>query len=400
MGGGGGGFTPVVTSFTMTDAPAGGEVVVNTPWAVYQSAYQKTAMAYVRGDNGNIEVVEYDHVTHTTSSPFVLHAAYEVDLHAAPAICRLADGHLVAAYSQHNVAPINVRVQTTPGDLTTWDSEQTLLHGESTYCNLFELTDEGTLYCFFRWRPDSTSHLMYITSTDGGNTWGADVEVYAVTGEGTYWHLASNGTDRIDIVVTDMAPSIIGGGMAASLAHFYMTGGSFYQTDGTAMGSAPFTFTDATKFIDGPTVDGGCFPFDISPIGPTVAVNVYISGGADVANYDARYTGGSWQYALVANAGGTFDVGQSTGMSHDRDDPDTCVVGVVVAGKWQMVQYHTPDDGLTWNAVGQLTANATSDVYAWVQAVIDGPADLRHVVNLGTITSDTDYSLGTVGLSR
>jgi hypothetical protein len=400
-GGGSGAFAPPAPlSDTITTAPAGGAVVVNTPWAVYQSAYQKTAIAYVRGDNGNVEVVEFDNVTRTTSSPFVLHAAYEVDDHAAPAICRLASGHLVAAYSKHLAAPINVRVQTTPGDITTWDAEQSLSHGASTYCNLFELTAEGKLYCFFRWRPDDTSHLMYITSTDGGNTWGADTAVYAVTNQGTYWHLASNGVDRIDIVVTDIVPSITGGGLPASLGHFYMTGGSFYKSDGTAMGSPPFTFTDTTKIINGPTVGGGCFPFDISPIGPTVAVNVYLAGGTDDAYYDARYTGGVWQTGFVANAGGTFDVGQATGMSHDRDDPDSCVVGQYVGGNWQMVQFTTSDNGVTWASAGQLTANSTADVYAWVQAVVDGPSDLRHVVNYGTITDDTHFSLGNVGLRR
>lgn len=400
--GGVGGFTVPAHGIVIAAAPQGGEVVMNTPWAVYQPAYDKTAIGYVRGDNGNVEVVEYNHATGATSAPFVLHSAYQADLHAAPAICRLASGHLVAAYSKHNVAPINVRVQTTPGTLTAWNGEQTLSHGNSTYCNLFELTDEGKLYLFFRSIPGlpQTSHLMYIVSTDGGNTWGAPVEVYATTDKKTYWHLASNGVDRIDMVVTDEVPTVSGGGLEASLGHFYMANdGECYKSDGTHITAGrPFDFSEVTKIIDGPTVGGGCFPFDISPVGPTVAVNVYL-GGTDDAYYDARYTAGSWQTGLVTNAGDTFDVGQATGMSHDRDDPDSCVVGMIVDGDWQMVQFTTPDNGVTWDQGEQLT-NTTGGLYAWPQAVIDGPADLRHLVNYGSITNDTTYSLGTIGLDR
>lgn len=401
-GGGTGGFTPPVpAAFTITASPAGGAIVVNQPWAVYDAAVGKTFLAYLRGNNGNIEVVSYDHASHTTSSPFVLHSALQVDAHAAPAILVLASGKLVVAYSRHDGSAMFVRRSTNGHDATAWETEQSLtLSGtDITYPNLFELTSEGALYLVYRgvWDPAT---LCYTKSTDGGVTWGAQTPVYR-GGTGTingYWHAMCNGIDRMDFAVTNITPNAVA---HANLYHFYYQGGAYYKSDGTLIStSLPIGPSDCTTIVTGATVNGGCFPFDLSPIGPTVALCVYKNGGTDDGYYDCRWTGSAWQVTLITNAGGVFYGAQSPGLSVDYADPDRYVCVLSVAGSWQAFAYSTPDHGLTWTQDAQLTSTSSPVNHVWPQSVWNHAPDLRTVWLEGTYTNDNTWATGISGVNR
>jgi hypothetical protein len=365
----------------ITASPQGGSAVVNEPWAVYDAVVNKTYLAYVRGGNGNIEIVAYDHATHTVSSPTVLHSALVIDTHAAPSIALLASGHIVVAYTRHSTPPLYIRVSTNTHDISAFDAEHTESQGDTTYCDLVELTAEGKLYLFFRWFSSGTSTLTYISSTDGGNTWSGSVQVYA--GPNVYWHIGNNGVDRIDFVATDMQPLPAS---AASLGHFYYTGGSYYKSDGTLISATrPFGFSAITKIIDGPTAGGGCFPFGISPIGPTVAVCVYLAGGTDNAYWDVRWTGSAWQATFITNAGGVFYGAQASGLSVDYAAPDHYVCVLNVSGSWQVFEYTTPDNGLTWVQGAQLTATSSPVNHVWTASVIHHTRELRTVVGISGV---------------
>ena len=99
----------------------------------------------------------------------------------------------------------------------------------ATYANLYELKKEGKLYNFFR---GIHFNPTFVTSTDGGETWGNETHFIASELNGThrpYCHYAGNGTDTIYISFTDGHPRKVGN----SLYYAEFRNGKFWKANGT-----------------------------------------------------------------------------------------------------------------------------------------------------------------------
>jgi hypothetical protein len=393
---------------TITAARQGGWTVMSQATAAAYNGH--VYVVYVNGANGNVEIVDYDEAAGTTSAAFVLHAAIDspADGHDGPSVLiRSSDHRIVVAYSQHGDTAPRVRISTNPADISAFGSEAVLSVGQSsvTYCNLFELTSEGAIYLFYRDfdHGTNTSRLAYTKSTDGGSTWASQTLVYANPGESAYWHLGSNNVDRIDIAPTDKAPQAVGGSNASNVYHAYLVGGVWHQTDGTTIGaSMPFAPADLTEVCVGSTMGGGNFPNGIAYTDdgrPVIADSLYLAGGTDNAYYDLRWSGSAWVVNVVAaSAGGVYFSNQAPAVNVDPANANSYYAGVKVGATWEMFGQTTADDGATWTT-RQLTVASTGVNWHPSQVVGHSATGVAMVWQIGTIVSDTDFSLGILGVT-
>lgn len=402
-----GAFTPPVPAqpLALLSSPKGGWTVISQATAASYDGH--TYIVYVNSSNGNVEIVDYDEVADTTSSAFVLHSALDspADAHDGPAVLvRSSDHRIVVAYAQHGDTNPRVRISTNPADVSAFGSEivPSITSDSITYCNLIELSAESAIYLFFRDHDHGTetSYWSYMKSTDDGSTWSAATRVYANPAQSAYWHVGSNGVDRIDIAATDKAPQAIGGSNASNVYHAYYLGGSWYKTDGTLISAGmPFAPADLTKVCDGAAMGGGNFPVGIAYTTdgyPVIANSLYLASGTDNSYCDLRWSGSAWAVNIIqASAGGVFFSNQSPGVSVDWGDASVYYLGLKVGSQFEMFRFETADDGATW-ASRQLSFDSTAPNIRPSQVVGHGDA-LACVWLVGTYTSDTDFSLSVRG---
>lgn len=406
--GGGSSGIPQPTPFvrSITSAPHGGWTVIAQPAAASYNGH--TYVVYVNGSNGNVEIVDHDELAETTSSPFVLHSALDSpgDSHDCPSVLvRSSDHRIVVAYSAHGDTNPRVRISTNPADSSAFGSEivPSITSDSITYCNLFELSGESNaLYLFFRDfdHGPETAQWSYMKSTNGGATWSASTKVWAIAGESAYWHVGSNGVDRIDFAATDVAPQAISGSGASDVFHAYYQGGAWHQTDGTTItATLPFGTADVTKVCDGGTMGGGNFPYGISYTAdgrPVIADALYLTGGTDNGYYDLRWSGSTWVVnEVLASAGGVFFSNQSGGVNVVASNASIYYASVLIAGQWEIVRYRTIDDGMSWSARQATFASSGVNIRP---AQVRGTGAFEIVVLEGTYTSDTDFDLGVLGM--
>lgn len=411
MAGGGGGTTPAVgTPTTISSAPEGAWSHIGDPKAVYLSAVDKTVFGYVDGTSGDVEVKTYDNAAGTTSAAVTLKAAVggidgNPDHHDSPALLRRAsDGKLVAVYSPHSSANIYRRISTSADDASSWAAETNLdssIGGtDYTYPALLELTDESTVYLFVR--DNSIVHddtLIFSTSTDGGSTWSAKTAIYQnLAGDGPYWKICTNGTDRFDVFATDA--SMPTGTGVVKVYHFYYQGGSYYKTDGTALGSPPFTPSDVTLVYDGAA--GRAWAFDAIWSGGEPRVLLQQADSTSVGSAttniirEYRYRSGAWVgYDVIPDTGGLWVANISPGAVYDHANPSLVYGAKKVSGKWEMWRYRTTDDGVSWVGTAVTSASASDNL---TPAYVADHGDMSVIWFYGSYTNYLSYSTGIKGL--
>lgn len=388
---------PDTSPLALTAASAGGWTQASDPHAVYHAGY--VYFGYVNGANGNIEVRAWQVATGTVSAARVMHAALEVDTHAAPAlIVRDADHKLIAAYSAHNGTQLyNIvsadSLDTDPTLASGFDSEHlldaTILGTKYTYPTLLQLlgeTDDPT-YLFVRNATSdlATGALAYTKATDiDGGFWSAIVTVWSITGASCYFEIESDGATRIDFAVTDGPPD---SGTDVSIYHFYYDG-TWRKSDGTDMGSPPFDTTDATLVYDG--AGGDAWAQDIDPNGGNPVITFNVTGATPSSHRYARWDGAAWDLTTIVG-GPTFADPAPVGVL-DHEDVSVVYLDRTISSTREIWKYTTTDNGASFTGVPVTADSADDNLY---------PATIRHHVGgrrvvwlVGTYTDSTDNAMG------
>lgn len=343
--------------------------------------------------SGDVMVGAYDEATAVVTS-FELKTAFEVDWHGSPALCVRSDGRLVAAYCKHDADTVlYVRLSTNAGDISAWGAETNIDPqidtGDAytyTYPVLFT-DDAGTLWLFYRQWTTTTSKWSYTTSTDSGATWAPDTVFYQVAATSTYMHIAHDGVDRFDFVVSD--------GDAGTptpdthVYHFSMRDGVRYKTDGTVIAALPLGPSDLTLVHTGAAVS----PLNVIGNGGAPVIICPTYDGTTVTYHYAAWDGAAWNVeTMVAYPWDAPPWGYAGAC---LDGAGTVYLSLPVAGVYSLNRYRTWDAGASWTT--DVLASSPSDDFYPVP--VTDPHRLRAVALRGTASSFTSYTLQTIGIA-
>jgi hypothetical protein len=388
----------------LATSPQGGWTQKPRSRALHHVGY--SYVAYVSGA-GDVAVVAIPDSTQVPGSPVVLHAAFQVDTHAAPAMYLRSDNKLLVVYCGHNGGLMYQRIS-----VNTLDSDPTLSGGFTveatafsgelhTYPMLVGRSSESTatVYCFYRDDQSGTAVLAYRKSTDDGATWGSQHEVYKSAGNRTYWDIFGNGTDRIDFVVTDCATT----DQLGDIYHFYADLTDYHKSDGTVIsGSQPWAPSDLTLVYNDATagrawshdgfLDSGGKPRFIFGI----ATNWSPPGGTDTEYAYARWSGSAWVVSTILASGGAGQFDPMYGCLDPVEETRAYLIRYI-SSKFELWRYITADNGATWAGVAVTSASSGANLYP--VAVKDHPSPGLAVAWIaGTYVSATDYTMGIKGL--
>lgn len=292
-------------------------------------------------------------------APVVLNSTVGTDDHNNPAyLRRSSDGRIIAHYTGHNIASYYQRISTNPDDMSSWGSETNLdaSLGASnyTYTNLVQITDG--IFTFIRCISTGDYAPHYSVSTDNGATWSAVVKL--MDGLRPYFRVFKSGANRIDIIANDGHPNEFTGN---STYHFYYDAGAWKATDGTTLGSLPYTpATHLTKIYDGASVESWVHDvsFDTTAGVPVAVFATFPTPASDHRYRYAKWSGSAWNHYEICTAGGPLYSGEtyySGGICIDPDNPNIIYCSREDgSGIYQIWKGVTADGGATWTLT-QLT---------------------------------------------
>lgn len=386
---------PLPSVLTLTSAPNGG----NNPW-VTAGGYQYGGVAvfgWVDG-SGNVECGTYDETSGSIGGPYTIHAAFQADAHSSPAFLRRSsDGKIVCVYSHHNATPLNRRISTNADDPTAWgsatDLDAQLGGARYTDYQMVELSD-GTIVLFYRDEPSAgtDSRWCYSTSTDGGVTWAAQIQLFKIASTRSYaimWK--PSGSDLLHFATTNGASSGF-----TKIGHFRMNGLTLARTksDGTAIAAAlPLTFADITTVYTGA---GNVFPITLA----FDSANPVIAGWDTLTYTYHRWNGSAWTNTSIVSAGTGFEYNgtgtgfQPWGISVDDGVPDDVWLLKDAGGFPSVYRYHTGDGGATFTPT--LVSSTAGKVHTVV--AIRNPDVMRAYFPVGTWSTYTSWSAGLTGI--
>ena len=394
--GGGGSFVAPRRIFDLTSSGDGG-------WPGKTGAVHHGTTTYFGwvDSAGNLEMMYYTDAA-ASSSVFTLHATLQADWHNRPSLLVDSDGYLHAMYSKHAVDGGGLYHRRTVNSLDTdatisggWDTETNIDSqtggNKYTYPQILELTGEGKLWAVWRWGTSYDAAYFYSTTTDltGATGWTAQTEIYYHSGRGAYIRIDTNGTDRIDFVLS--SGTIVSD--HADLYHFYYDG-TWNASDGTSA-SLPLATTDMTLVYDGATY-GVRLPFDlvVNSSSDIVAVLAAQTGTSERYVY-CTWNGSSWTAQLILDDGGLNTSFVEGGIALDPADTTRVVLSRVLGSRWEMFLEVTADGGATWTETALTSASATDQFYP--VAVQNAGSALTFIWLTGTHTSYTSYSLSIRG---
>ncbi|HYH56584.1 MAG TPA: BNR-4 repeat-containing protein, partial [Anseongella sp.] len=277
------------------------------PRAVYyQGKQERIYFSYITS-KGDVAISARNMKTGETET-FLLHEKLQVDDHNVASILVLADGRLLAFYTEHN-GRIFMRRSKEPEDIRTWEEEKVLPFGNrTTYSHPVMLPEEnGRIYLFWRgsdWQPS------FSYSEDAGTTW-ADPRAF-IAGEGLknahrpYLKVASDNKGRIDFLFTDGHPAKE---TFNSVYHFYYRKGKLYQTGGELIGTMeqlPVSHEKVNKVYDAAATGVRAWIADIALDKRNRPVIVYVRFPRETDHYYhyAYWDGEKWTDRELCRAGG------------------------------------------------------------------------------------------------
>lgn len=362
----------------------------------------------------------YDLNHHQRLGRVTLHQDFDRDDHNSPVFYARPDGSLLTLYARHSTENRHYYRVSGKEDYLHWGEEKTIEHQDpATYMNPHYLSDDKTLYNFFRgieWNP------TLVTSNDHGDSWNKAQHFIQSEVNGRqrpYVRYASNGKDTIAITFTDAHPRDYGN----SLYYAEFRAGNFYKADGSFIKNltkdGPLKPSEAEKIFTGG--QGGFRGFELSAQNSAWTSDIVLdrAGKAHIAyslylsNNDLRYRvaqwdGKRWVDREVAYAGTRLYEREAsyTGLiSFDPTNPNTLVLssdvnpanGADIGGKHQIFTATLNEQDTTasinWT---QLTFDTLRDNIRPIVAAAD-----NHKVILwlrGQYRSYTDYNLDAVGI--
>lgn len=334
---------------------------------------------------GDIEIATYDFDTGRIARS-ELHDQLEADDHAAPALWRRPDGHLLAVYSKHGPeAHYYCRQTEIPGDYTRWQAAATFSPSPTsriTYSNLHFLAAEnggrGRLYNLFR-GLDNTFKPSFAWSDDHGSSWNCGNVLIDVPSEfrhRPYVKYASDGHETIHMLYTEGHPRDFDN----SVYHVYYRGGQLFRSDGALIGPLELGLRspDEGTCVFRGNADNVAWVSDLhlDPVGRPYAVFSVQKNSAGLepsdpeCGQDHRYRyawwdGSQWHDVEIAYAGSRLYRGEDdyTGnLCLDPDRLDTVYVSANVDPEmgmplvsmadglrhYEIYRGTTADRGLTW----------------------------------------------------
>lgn len=314
------------------------EVVPDGAWTFYndergivhRGAYY---LGYVRSD-GHVGVTRWagDGTAPPEHTAFTSDASREVDDHNNPAFVVRPDGRLLALHALHNGPGFFYRIAETeePRGVEDWSAEEFVAAREPvTYSNLAWTKSTNELWALHR---ETNFNPTLVISRDGGRTWSGALHLIA-TGAGKqrpYFHLASDGEKRWDLVYSDGHPR----NAKNSLYHVYMEDSVLHCSDGQPLagladlplahdrgqrGTEVYRYVEEGEAVSDEGVAGGraaVWDLAYDSAGHPVCVfqvqahPVDHNGGKSgqwpdgrIQAYWARWTGAAWETHLIAQAG-------------------------------------------------------------------------------------------------
>jgi hypothetical protein len=321
----------------------------------------------------------------SATEEYVLSSWMSRDDHNGPALIRLDNGKLLAAYAKHDAEPtcywrladFNDRSQQ-----LIWTPERELaLNAKATYSNLFQLSAErNRIYNFIR-AINFNPTILY--SDDEAKSWSGPLQLIKIGTGATrpYVKFVGNGKDRIDLLYTDGHPRDV---PKNNVYHLYYSKGGFHKSDGTLIRTLeevktnPLVPADGTRIYDGSSATGRGWVWDLEYAANGSPVAAYISSfdGADGNDLRYRYArwdpaGKAWIDGQIAFAGTHLYVPENHyagGISIDPADANTVYISANVSpatGKRNATGHYqifrgTKTGGGNWQWT-QLTSDTDAD---------------------------------------
>lgn len=347
------------------------------PRAVYDANTDTTFIGYIGGDSGgsgplDIVVGAYDHANSTWETA-VLHDAFSEDDHNNPAFTILDDGNLAAFWSGHNSGTMYYAVTSTPGDISSFGSRQSISQDSVTYPQPYTLSD-GTVRLHYRERAGTGDGHQYVReSTDGGNTWNAQTRfIEAPTGHyGIYIVTVQDSVGDIHYFATDAQGPTDDPKHDVRYVKYDVNAGDWVDSTGSVIVSdsdLPMQFSDLEVVYDsGATGNDYAWVWDCgidSNDNPGVVFATFPSRDAH-DYYWGYHDGSSWTTAKVTDGGGYIDMSTdsdggglegyySSGLAMDRRDPTTIYLSIGASQgattESTLKKYATSDGGSSWTS--------------------------------------------------
>jgi hypothetical protein len=275
---------------------------------------------------GDIDAVIFD-LQSMTPRKYILREGggqFYCDDHHAPGILVRPDGKYTAFYAAHfGLQSSFFKIY----DADVWSTEYEFNWDDSipggsdyqtTYSNLYYLSDEGRMFNFARGNDGGSPNFMF--SDNGGNRWAYGGQLTAGTGVGGYtkgyYKYWGNGIDRIDFICTETHPR----NYNTSIYHAYIYNGKVFDSFGTEVDSNIYnrtfipTTNDFTTVFPANTELNGytmthCWNNEIQTYedGTIAAIISTRTGGGssdpDHAFIYCRFNGSNWESTYLCQAG-------------------------------------------------------------------------------------------------
>lgn len=375
--------TGSVDNFVVTDDTIQNDVVIadglwtwfTNPRVIYDSG--KYYLGSITG-GGTPHIDSYDSSSGALKT-FYLHSSLETDDHDNPAPIILPNGKIAAFYSTHSTSGdtsgTRYRVSTSAGDMSAFDSEQTLGAGQTeptAYSNPFYVSAASKIALFYRSGliGVDTAQLGLRTAATDLSSWDSEILICKGRADSDvpYFRFAQNGSDRIDVLATDLHPS----SGTSSVYHFYVkwdSGSSafkYYKTDGTEItATKPWRVnSEASLIYDGSSERAWIWDIRIDSNGYPRVIFTRFPSTTDHRYYFARWNGSAWttpvQIAVAGNPLYVAETYYSGGASFDGNDPNIAYLSVESSGTWEIQEWRSADDGATWSKHTDITSGSGS----------------------------------------
>lgn len=323
------------------------------PRAIYSPSRNRVYVGWV-SQTGDIMARQIDASGDRT---FNIHPGFEVDDHDNPSFVELPNGRVVVFYQTHNAADLLYRITDESGDLVTLGAAIAVGLGAFatptwfSYCNPVFVADEGRLMIFFR-QSLSDRNVWWVAANQdqlATNSW-SGYKLWDAGPHGAYLKAFSNGTDRVELLLTDGHPAY---DKPASLYHarFRYDGSAHWENSaGTAIASVPFGVSQVTQILSGSTV-GNAWVWQIThgPDGkPRVLYSTYPGDNSAAHRYGvAQWTGSAWVTTDLCAAGkGLVDASvdpastyYTAGACFDGSNPDAAFLARQDSTGWRIERW-------------------------------------------------------------
>jgi hypothetical protein len=343
---------------------------------------------------GDIEAVVFDLESMTGKRDILRQGGgqFYCDDHHAPGLLVRPDGKYTAFYAAHfGLQSSFFRIY----DAGTWGTEYEFSWDDSipggsdyqtTYSNLYYLSDEGRMFNFSRGNDGGSPNFMY--SDNGGDRWAYGGQLTAGIGVGGYtkgyYKYWGNGIDRIDFICTETHPR----NYNTSIYHAYIQDGKVYNSFGAEVDSniydksfIPTTDTFTTVFAANTVLNSytmtHCWNMDVQTYEDgTIATIISARTGGNSSDPDhafiyCRFDGSSWTSTYLCKAGKKmyFSEEDYVGLAAIHpSNPNIIYVStpynpsndVTFLGAREIFKGVSSDDGATWDWT-DITVNSERD---------------------------------------